>query len=458
MKQVLSSLMICIMIFLGIFANLSYGQSSQLYETSELKVMTEDGHVLNATFFIPRDGESFPGLVLVGGAGVNQREDMISYAEDLVSQGIACLIYDRRPGVTLSRVSFEELSRDALAAYRVLVVQPKIDSERSGLWGHSQGAWVISLAGATSDEPAFLISVSGSGFPSDQTQMWSNRTHLKAKRISTRLIEQLGINLSRMLISAGIYGDTSVDPAEVLPQIRQPLLGLFAEYDRSNPAQQSMAVYQSALLQTNQDYWLKVVPKANHDLQQSSTGFDGVGNPVKDHSSIIRNWIDALPEPGVMIDSAPGEELAVRTVEPLKWFESPWLQLTAIGFIILAASGLAIQALYRRFRSITLNKLRWLPGIIVSLNLLITLGVIITLGWILFTGAKETGPVVLGRPVVWLFLQLLSLGSIGLTLFTFVQAIRHKIERQDLLRRIIPALISTLVFSGLAYYWGLMVV
>lgn len=317
---------------------------------------------------------------------------------------------------------------------------------------------VISLAGAASDEPAFLISVSGSVFSSDQTQLWSNRTHLKAKGISDSLIEQLGINLSRMLISAGIYGDTSVNPAEVLPQIQQPLLGLFAEYDRSNPAPQSMAVYQSALLQTNQAYWLKVVPEVNHDLRQSSTGFDGMGNPVKEHSSIIRNWIDSLPAPGVIIDPAPGEELAVRSVEPLKWFESLWLQLTAIALIILAAVGLAIQALHRRFRSITLDKFRWLPGMIVSLNLLISLGAIITLGWILFTGAKETGPVVLGRPVVWLILQILTLGSIGLTFFTFVQAIRYKIERPDFLKRIIPTLISTLAFSGLAYYWGLMVV
>lgn len=141
MRQLLSCLIICLVMTLGLFADLSYGQSFQLYETSELEVMTEDGYVLDATFFSPKTGKSFPGLVLVGGAGVNQREDMISYAEDLVSEGIACLIYDRRPGVTLSQVSFEELSQDALAAYRVLIAQPKIDPARSGLWGHSQGAW-----------------------------------------------------------------------------------------------------------------------------------------------------------------------------------------------------------------------------------------------------------------------------------------------------------------------------
>jgi pimeloyl-ACP methyl ester carboxylesterase len=103
----------------------------------------------------------------------------------MVRSGFAVLRYDP-PGVGQStgEAGFEPLdtrAEEALAALRYLQSRPDIDPDRVGLWGVSQGGWVIAMAAAEAPEDvAFIIADSGSGVSVAEQQVHSIEAQSKA--------------------------------------------------------------------------------------------------------------------------------------------------------------------------------------------------------------------------------------------------------------------------------------
>jgi pimeloyl-ACP methyl ester carboxylesterase len=92
----------------------------------------------------------------------------VDHARKIAEAGFAVLRYDP-PGVGKSsgEAGYEslDLRRDeSLAALNYLQSRSEISPDRIGLWGGSQGSWIIAMASAKSpSDVAFLISVAGSG-------------------------------------------------------------------------------------------------------------------------------------------------------------------------------------------------------------------------------------------------------------------------------------------------------
>lgn len=129
-------------------------------------VFSNGAVVLAGTIVAPEEGGPFPGLVMVHGSGPGERWELYEVAERLASAGMAVLIYDKRgsgqSGGNWVASSLNDLADDAAAALRFLRDQPNVDAERSGLWGISQGGWVVPLA-AEKGSAAFAIVVTGGG-------------------------------------------------------------------------------------------------------------------------------------------------------------------------------------------------------------------------------------------------------------------------------------------------------
>ena len=88
-------------------------------------------------------------------------------ADYFARHGIAALTYDKR-GVGAStgnweEASFDDLAGDALAGVELLKSRTDINRKQIGLWGLSQGAWLVELAASQSKDIAFIIAVSGGG-------------------------------------------------------------------------------------------------------------------------------------------------------------------------------------------------------------------------------------------------------------------------------------------------------
>jgi pimeloyl-ACP methyl ester carboxylesterase len=135
---------------------------------------------------LPESDAPYPAVVLVSGsldpvagprAGVSSRY-LTDHARTMARSGYAVLRYDP-PGVGGSEgeSSFEPLdvrADEAIAAVHYLQARDEIRADRVGLWGESQGAWVIEIAAATyPDDVAFMIAVSGSGVSVAEQQVYS---------------------------------------------------------------------------------------------------------------------------------------------------------------------------------------------------------------------------------------------------------------------------------------------
>ena len=119
----------------------------------------------------------FPAIILVSGSGSSSGEPRdgvdsgahILHAHEFVKDGFAVLRYDP-PGIGKSSGVYENASlgkrvEEVHAAVSYLLSRLDIQPKRIGLWGGSQGCWVIAMTAANYPaEIAFIISVSGRQF------------------------------------------------------------------------------------------------------------------------------------------------------------------------------------------------------------------------------------------------------------------------------------------------------
>ena len=275
-------------------------------------------------------------VLLHGSGPLNRDQDVFGMkpfriiADHLTRRGIAVLRYDSR-GVGGSsgapyQFTLPDVAEDALAAIRHLKTRNDINPAEIGLCGQSQGAIVAPLAAAGSEDVAFIICLAGFGIPGEQAHIAQMTTIAKTDGASDREIEGLVENLKRIISlireeaseaeirplitrmlnnqcvrmsqegeketreddkAAGAQVDCVLsmytspwfrffidyDPKPALEQVMCPALFLFGELDTQVPAEMNgMAIRQVLKQSGNDDYTLKMIPKANHMFQRANTG------------------------------------------------------------------------------------------------------------------------------------------------------------------------------------------
>jgi pimeloyl-ACP methyl ester carboxylesterase len=119
---------------------------------------------------VPDADAPSPGVVMVGGSGSTDRNNDIYFPPirgHLVNAGIAVLSYDKR-GVGGSSgdwrdATLDDLATDAGAALDFLRAQPGVRAEAVGLFGHSEGGWVVLRAATGRDDVPWVITNSCPG-------------------------------------------------------------------------------------------------------------------------------------------------------------------------------------------------------------------------------------------------------------------------------------------------------
>jgi len=161
---------------------------------------------------LPATDGSHGAIVLVSGSvnpGTGERggassQVLIQHAHRLVLEGFAVLRYDP-PGVGRSTGGrgFESLaarSQEAIAAVRYLRTRLELRPDRIGLWGVSQGGWVIGMAAAEApQEIAFIISVSGAGVSVAEQQVYGVEAQTRAMGVSEEDVAK-AVLFSRLLV------------------------------------------------------------------------------------------------------------------------------------------------------------------------------------------------------------------------------------------------------------------
>jgi dipeptidyl aminopeptidase/acylaminoacyl peptidase len=215
----------------------------------------------------------------------------------------------------MSQVDLRDLAGDVVAAANWLRTRDDIDPARIGLWGHSQGGWVVPIAAAQLDSIAFVVGFSAPGVTYAELDRFANASKLRASGFSPRDIDQATAALTRVDRFVRDGGNTAdvqrfldtmhrnrwasftslprraptaqdvrswlrwrnldLDPADYWRRIRSPALLLYGNRDDVVPVETSATRIRDALRQAgNPDVTVKIFPGEDHSISGSEEFLD----------------------------------------------------------------------------------------------------------------------------------------------------------------------------------------
>jgi len=277
---------------------------------------------LAGTVTLPNDAEQVPAVVLISGAGAQDRDGTILahrpfrvMADYLTRRGVAVLRYDDR-GVGAStgdrmQATSADYADDALAGVEFLRNYPGIDPQKVGLLGHSEGGTIAMLAAAASPSVAFIVMLGTPGLPgmeynlqfeeSTGRALGQNDEQLAAKRAfqervlkivssatdlekARRQLQEIyseipGVSDAQVsatidhILSPWFRFNLSFDPSKTLQQVRCPVLAIFGELDVQVPPERNLEAIRSTLKRAgNPSYRVVKMAQLNHFFQTAKTG------------------------------------------------------------------------------------------------------------------------------------------------------------------------------------------
>ena len=164
---------------------------------SEARRFANGGTELSGTLYMPQSRKPVPAVVVTHSASSPlRRASLYEHLKVMLpALGIAVFVYDRRgsgeSGTGTAGGDFTVLADDAIAAVKSLKADPRIDRQRIGTWGLSQGGWISPLAASRSPDVAFVIAVSAPVVTADVQMIFSSTNHLRANGYSQADIDQM---------------------------------------------------------------------------------------------------------------------------------------------------------------------------------------------------------------------------------------------------------------------------
>ncbi len=145
------------------------------YEVIEVSYKNKKGKfTLHGTLTIPKGEGPFPAVILASGTGQQDRnEEMVKHkpfhviAHHLTSNGVIVLRFDDRyfgeSQPKFFNSSMEDFASDVSAGIDFLSKQKKVDKEKLGVIGHSEGGIHAPIAASKNKKIKYIISMAGVG-------------------------------------------------------------------------------------------------------------------------------------------------------------------------------------------------------------------------------------------------------------------------------------------------------
>jgi len=313
---------------------------------------------LAGTLTTPKIQGKHPALVMITGSGPQNRDEEIFgfkifgiIADYLTRNGIAVLRYDDRGvgGSTANNESTtDDFAGDVIEAVKFLRTRSDINPEQVGLFGHSEGGIIAPLAFTKYDKIAFMVLMAGTGVKGIDIIKEQSKLIMKADSAADdevkgymamldliyetvkkntgwdELKEQIKQNIEenydkipeetkKYIKDKDEYinsqaGSTikqfksnwmryflDYDPSIALANVTCPVLMLFGSNDLQVPPAQNEKPMTDALTKAgNNDFTVKIIPKANHLFQESVTGSPTEYTTLK--KEFIPGFLDTITE------------------------------------------------------------------------------------------------------------------------------------------------------------------
>ncbi|WP_248961967.1 alpha/beta hydrolase family protein [Sphaerisporangium perillae] len=435
---------------------------------AEVSFQGSGGLAMHGTVLSPAGAKpARPGIVLIHGAGTGTpRAKLMVEAVEFARRGMSVLIYDKRSeGYSLFQRSYTVLAEDALGAVAALRAQPGIDPAKVGIWGLSEGGWVAPIAAARSADVAFIVLVGANGLPPLRQQTWAVAAGLRKAGVSGSLVDRAELNLYRTIADGGMFPEPYYDPEPTIAAVHRPVLAIWGTHDLLTPPRETPPIFAKALEKGgNTHYTFRFFPGADHAAHQSPDGgVTRLPELAPGYADLVGSWVRDVTagKPPMAGSSGPTPEQASRTVPvpPPAWWESAPAQLAALVLFVVAFAAYPMVALVRRLRG------RGRPPVAKAARVLGAAGFVTVLGsfsylfYLVMTGGKlaAPGPVLAGRPLIWLALQALAVACAAATVLTARAwwRTRGSVPQGERVRLGL-LLAGGTVFIPWALYWGLL--
>ncbi len=359
-----------------------------------------------------------PGVVLVHGSGNSPRSHLTQEAEAFARAGIIALIYDKRSDYSRTHRDFSALADDALAGIRKLRGMPGVDPDRVGLWGLSEGGWVAPLAASRAPgEVSFLITIGAPGLTPARTQAWNLNNRLTRAGVAPSTADAVVSTGMGIALALGQFPAADHDPVPVLRAVKQPVLAIWGELDTQVPPRESAEIFRRELV-ASPGVTIRILPRGGHAGRVTTDGYDRVGGPVIDgfrfgelspgYQEMMTEWILNGHVLGSTSDSPPAQTRDSAPVSP-----TPALGFAAFGVIVLALISWPVAAPIRRLRGIRgrpqgARAARWLA----ATGLASAIGMVSYPIYAVANSGKGISGFVLGQPLPWLILRLVTVAAV----------------------------------------------
>ncbi len=420
--------------------------AAQAPATTDLTVPVA-GTALRATVHAPAGGGRHPAVVLVHGGGPATRAGLTDQADRLARAGIVALVYDKRTvGYSFTRRDYGQLADDAVALVRALRGRPDVDPQRVGLWGVSEGGWVVPLAAAREPAVAFAVLVNAPTMAPGAQLAWAVDDRLRRQHAPAG-----ARRLAARAVAMGGTGYTDHDAVPALRGISQPVLALYGTDDRAVPPAQSARI----LLDTvTAPCTVRFFAGADHAMKVRGRYADG-------YVDTMVAWITGLPGTAVSSVAGPApvqaDAAAVPPVPP--WGRAP---VVAAAYGMLVGGAVTALVAARRARRAappspgapdmwrSVRRAAWAAlGTGVGIN--VGVGTLVGLGFL------DAPPV--ASQAVWLLLRAGAAGTVGVAVVAAAAVLQARRSGRRPGRAgtvgLTGAGIATAAALGLAAYWEL---
>jgi len=272
---------------------------------------------LAGTLHLPASEGPHPAVLMMQGSGPVDRDSdgyFPPIREAFLSRGIATFAFDK-PGCGESTGDWRDYGLEgradqALAALQLLREHSAIDAERVGIWGQSQGGWLVQMLAGRVQDLSFAIANSGPSISVVQQDLYGCEHRMRSQGHPEHEIGQALTFIGKLHRAAkqgtdypsveaqflsdargeAWYGYITIDdaedwrlvrrfvgethdPTDAMSRIRCPFLAIYGGLDVLLPAWQSAEESGRALGQAgNTDATIVVFPQGDHRIRDASTG------------------------------------------------------------------------------------------------------------------------------------------------------------------------------------------
>lgn len=307
------------------------------YEVARSVVTVElNGRTVEAQITEPvgAEGER-PGVVFVHGAGTGRFDRAFTaQSEAMASAGIVTMVPNKRLDTYSTRDrDYIAMANDYLRSVQLLRGLPGVDPERVGVYGESEGCWIVPVMAADNPAIDFVILVAAPVVPPRQQAAFAVDSYLRNTGVPEELLRLIPRVVGMEFPGGGFdYGRFDVQAFQ--ERLRQPVLLAYGTGDAAMPTVQgALQLREDMEVAGNPGLTVRYYEDADHGIKVDRV-------LVPEFARDLVHWVQGLPgaadAPPRVAGDEPYQRFVAAPVERPRWYAEGDLLVAGLGTAGLA--------------------------------------------------------------------------------------------------------------------------